>query len=58
MTHLIEFVVSKDLQAGGLQTVLNDFESPRRQAFALYQQRKYTPLKVQLFLEFLLSANC
>ena len=58
LTHLIEFVVQADLQAGRLQTVLSDFESPLRQAFALYQQRQYISLKVQLFLDFLLFKNC
>ncbi|MEM9904202.1 MAG: LysR family transcriptional regulator [Cyanobacteria bacterium P01_D01_bin.44] len=55
ITHLIEFVVQIDLQVGRLQAVLEDIESPVRQAFALYKQRQHTSLKVQLFLDFLVQ---
>lgn len=53
ITHLVEFVVQTDLQVGRLQAVLEDIESPMRQAFALYKQRQHISLKVQLFLDFL-----
>lgn len=53
LTHLIEFVVQEDLQKGRLQTVLSKLESPRRQAFALYQERQFISQRVQLFLDFL-----
>ena len=53
ITHLIEFVVQTDLQVGRLQAVLEDLESPVRQAFALYKQRQHTSLKIKLFLDFL-----
>lgn len=53
---VIEFVVRADLQAGRLQVILEEIESPVRPAFALYQQRQYLSQKVQVFLEFL--AQC
>lgn len=57
ITLIIEFVVRADIQAGRLQPLLRDLESPVRQAFALYKQRRHLSQKVQLFLDFLASGD-
>ena len=57
ITHLIEFVVQDDLKTGTLQPVLEAVESPMRNAFALYKQRKYVSHKIQLFLDFLTQVD-
>jgi DNA-binding transcriptional LysR family regulator len=45
--------VEADIQAGRLQSVLDDFAAPPNGIFALFPQRKHLALRVRLWIDFL-----
>jgi DNA-binding transcriptional LysR family regulator len=45
--------VEADIQAGRLQSVLEDFAAPPNGIFAVVPQRKHLPLRVRLWIDFL-----
>ena len=45
--------VSEDLQAGRLQTVLDDYAAPLNAIHAVYPQRRHLPLRVRMFIDYL-----
>ena len=48
--------VSEDLQAGRLQTVLDDYAAPINAIHAVYPQRRHLPLRVRMFIDYLKTA--
>lgn len=53
LTMLPTYMVGNDLKAGRLQTVLTDFEPEPYAITALYPDRRYLPVKVRSFVDFL-----
>jgi len=51
--NLPTFIVAKDIQAGRLQVLLNDYHLPNHAIYAVFPQRKHMPLKVRAFLDFI-----
>ena len=45
--------VEREVAAGRLQTVLDEFAAPPNGIFALFPQRKHLPLRVRLWIDFL-----
>jgi DNA-binding transcriptional LysR family regulator len=45
--------VEADIQAGRLQSVLDDFAAPPNGIYALFPQRKHLALRVRLWIDFL-----
>ncbi|MDN3918882.1 LysR family transcriptional regulator [Roseateles violae] len=45
--------VQADLEAGRLQSVLDEFAAPPNGIFAVFAQRKHLPLRVRLWIDFL-----
>ncbi|AMF92488.1 LysR family transcriptional regulator [Vibrio fluvialis] len=50
--QLPTFLVSKDIQAGKLQTIMADFPLPEHAIYAVFPERKHLPHKVRAFMEF------
>jgi DNA-binding transcriptional LysR family regulator len=47
------FLVGADIQAGRLQTVLDNYRAPERSIYFLYPQRRHLSPKVRAFIEFM-----
>lgn len=45
--------VGADIEAGRLQTVLNDFAAPGNDIYAVFAQRRHLPLRIRAFIDFL-----
>lgn len=45
--------VSQDIESGRLKTVLDKYQAPPNGIFALLPQRRFTPLRVKVFVEWL-----
>ena len=46
------FIVQKHLNSGQLVQILNDYELPNHNIFAVYPDRKHLPEKVRVFIDF------
>jgi len=45
--------VQEHLQAGRLRALLTDYEAPQADVFAVYQQRRHTPQRIAVFVQYL-----
>jgi DNA-binding transcriptional LysR family regulator len=48
--------VAGDLEAGRLQTVLDDYSAPGNDIYAVFAQRRHLPLRIRVFVDFLRHA--
>lgn len=55
IVNLPDYVVAEALENGRLKRVLPNWESRSRKVHILYQERKYIPGKVRLFIEFIMA---
>jgi DNA-binding transcriptional LysR family regulator len=51
--NLPTFIVAKDIQAGRLQVILEEYQLPLHAVYAVFPERKHMPLKVRAFLDFI-----
>jgi DNA-binding transcriptional LysR family regulator len=49
------FIISQDLQAGRLQSVLSGYRPPERSVYAVYLRNRHLPGKVRAFIDYLLG---
>ena len=50
-----DFIVNSDLQSGKLVPVLESFEAPASPIYAVYPSRRFLPVKVRAFVDFLVE---
>jgi DNA-binding transcriptional LysR family regulator len=50
------FIVGEDLKSGALVEILNQYRSIKLGVYAIYPTRKHVPLRVRLFVDYLLKA--
>ena len=55
IVNLPDYVVLKSLEAGRLKRLMPNWQSRSRKVHMLYQQRKYIPIKVRMFVEFIMA---
>ena len=55
IVNLPDYVVLKALEAGRLKRLMPNWKSRSRKVHMLYQQRKYIPVKVRMFIEFIMA---
>lgn len=55
IVNLPDYVVLKSLKSGRLKRLMPNWKSRSRKVHMLYQERKYIPVKVQMFIEFIMA---
>jgi len=55
IVNLPDYVVLKALEEGRLKRLMPNWKSRSRKVHMLYQERKYIPAKVKLFIEFIMT---
>lgn len=55
IVNLPDYVVLKALEEGRLKRLMPNWQSRSRKVHMLYQQRKYIPVKVRMFIEFIMA---
>lgn len=55
IVNLPDYVVFKALEEGRLKRLMPNWKSRSRKVHMLYQERKYIPAKVRLFIEFVMT---
>ncbi|EGA69443.1 transcriptional regulator [Vibrio sinaloensis DSM 21326] len=53
--QLPTFIVAKDIAAGKLMGVMQEYQLPEHAVYAVFPERKHMPLKVRAFLDFIAS---
>mgnify|MGYP003116289111 FL=1 len=53
--RLPTFLAGPDIQSGRLVPVLQDFEMPMKEIYAVFPERKYLPQKVRVFIDFMVD---
>lgn len=53
LVQLMDFIISKELQAGSLQEVLSDYSAPSLPIYIGYHRNRYLSTKVRFFIDFL-----
>ncbi|MFB9217823.1 LysR family transcriptional regulator [Vibrio sinaloensis] len=53
--QLPTFIVAKDIAAGKLTGVMQEYQLPEHAVYAVFPERKHMPLKVRAFLDFIAS---
>ncbi|MDM1759158.1 MULTISPECIES: LysR family transcriptional regulator [unclassified Acinetobacter] len=56
LMQVYRFTVEKELKQGSLVEVLQEYNQTSRPFYLLYAQAKYQPLKVRVFMDYLLSS--
>jgi DNA-binding transcriptional LysR family regulator len=49
------FVAGPDIKAGRLVSVLRDYSMPTKDIYAVFPERKYLPMKVRVFIDFIVD---
>ncbi len=53
--QLPTFIVAKDIAAGKLMGVMQEYQLPEHAVYAVFPERKHMPLKVRAFIDFIAS---
>ena len=53
--RLPTFIAGKDIRAGRLIPVLTDYELPAKPLYVLFPEKRYMPVKVRVFIDFLVE---
>ncbi|MEH6442620.1 MAG: LysR family transcriptional regulator [Oceanospirillaceae bacterium] len=53
--RLPSFVAASAIQKGTLVTLFDDYEMPAKRLFAIYPERHYVPVKVRVFIDFVIE---
>ncbi|MCW8833112.1 MAG: LysR family transcriptional regulator [Colwellia sp.] len=55
IVNIPDYVVLKSIENGRLKRLMPNWKSHSRKVHMLYQKRQYTPVKVQLFIDFVMA---
>ncbi len=55
ITRLLSYQVSREVAAGRLQVLLEDYEPPPRPIHIVHREGRYTPARIRAFLDFMIA---
>ncbi len=57
IAQLPTFIAAKDFAAGNLKPLMEEFSLPEHAIYAVFPERKHMPLKVRVFIDFMLARS-